>query len=801
MKATSMRVIIGYSLVEANIKYKHCIKSEPCNICAASVKARESKNDSTNAINISCSNFNRDLSCNKILSIEEHAFEPLPFLQLINLGGNLITQIQNGTFQAWHGMQFLQKLVLSHNPLSVIDDTSFFDLPSLKYLDLGATQVTLQTFHTLLLTTVHLETLKLPSDMACCLCQKKDTIETLCKTIKLRCENLCTTNAPQCAHTDSLAKMQAEIMKVLQSRKLNTTVVLNLKPKEPVLGGYETVTLAVVLNLTSTDADLSKPNDHIPRRNSHFPQHLSRQEGKSNKELMLMLHSIQNKGWTSESDMKKLHFLAKVLVAELEKKLHKAKNVTTVKNIISLSPTLAMQRREVHRTLAVEQERTTAATDRVQKQHDLGLHHTPLSLWEVAEKLNPTNTVFRHDKISMPSSKHSLLYSPAEASHLSRSFKIPDYSDALEQAKKNHEMEGIEDGKDGPPPSHSSIWTYKKHGQQESPCLSKSNQLFYRTDYEVNPEEEPTPIKPKPEQRLNTAGHFFYNLLVNSSRRIARSMLENTSKDKASSPGGHLLGIRQTDETHGKHQKEEGFDFLNKPSSSDSPDTAPVQGDLFETKFKYHLRLLVPEKALRTFIAHVARALRIDCSLPAVQLACTKMVSKMGLLLKVLSERQDHQGASALAGRCFLEGNVPNGTAQPRAAGRKLAGKKKPEYAYGNRLLVAVSVAVIIMLFLTVICLIEVCSQKSAAASQPQTTSKSRLRWFFQKFLPGRWSKNTHDLTKQGSHVSDLSKNKPLWLRDMYQPLDSQHKKNMAQKLYDEESSDEEEIFNRAELK
>ncbi|XP_064380548.1 leucine-rich repeat-containing protein 37A2 isoform X2 [Dromaius novaehollandiae] len=740
-----------------------------------------------------------DLSCNKILSIEEHAFEPLPFLQLINLGGNLITQIRNGTFQAWHGMQFLQKLILSHNPLSVIDDTSFFGLPSVKYLDLGATQVTLQTFHTLLLTTVHLETLKLPSDLACCLCQKKDTIETLCKTIKLRCENLCTTDAPQCAHTDSLAKMQAEIMKVLQSRKLNTTMVLNLKPKEPSLGGHETITLAV--NLTSTDADLSKPNDHNSRRNSHFPQHLSGQEGKSNKELMLMLHSIQHMGWTSESDMKKLYFLAKVLVAELEKKLHKAKNVTTVKNIISLPPMLAMHRREVHGTPAVERERTTAATGWVQKQHDLGLHHAPLSLWEAAERLNPTDTVFRHHKMSMPSSKHSLLYSPAEASHLSRSFKIQNYPGTMEQAEETHEMEDVEDGKKAPPPSHSYVWTYKKHGQQESPCLSKSNRLFYRTDQEENPEEEPTPIKSKPEQRLNTAGHFFYNLLVNSSHRVARSVPEDTSKDEASSPGGHSLGIHQTDQTDWKQQKEEGSDFLNEPSSSESPATAPVQGDLFETKLKYHLRLLVPDRALRTFIAHMARALRTDCSLPAVQPACAKMVSKTGLLMKVLSERQDRRGASALAGRCFLGGSVPNGTAQPRAAGRKLAEKKKPEYAYSSSLLVAVSVAAVVVLLLTGICVIEVCSQKPKAASQAQTTSKSRPRWFFQKFLPDRWSKNTPDLPKEGSRASELSKNKPLWLRDMYQPLDSQHKKSMAQKLYDEESSEEEEIFNKAELK
>uniref|UniRef100_A0A8B9RTD1 Uncharacterized protein n=1 Tax=Accipiter nisus TaxID=211598 RepID=A0A8B9RTD1_9AVES len=51
-----------------------------------------------------------------------------------------------------------------------------------------------------------------------------------------------------------------------------------------------------------------------------------------------------------------------------------------------------------------------------------------------------------------------------------------------------------------------------------------------------------------------------------------------------------------------------------------------------------------------------------------------------------------------------------------------------------------------------------------------------------------------------GSHVLDLGKTKPQWLRDLYRPLDSQHKKSMAE-LYDEETSDEEEIFNKFKLK
>lgn len=52
----------------------------------------------------------------------------------------------------------------------------------------------------------------------------------------------------------------------------------------------------------------------------------------------------------------------------------------------------------------------------------------------------------------------------------------------------------------------------------------------------------------------------------------------------------------------------------------------------------------------------------------------------------------------------------------------------------------------------------------------------------------------------QGLHVLDLGKTKPQWLRDLYRPLDSQHKKSIAE-LYDKETSDEEEIFNKFKLK
>ncbi|XP_064329185.1 leucine-rich repeat-containing protein 37B isoform X2 [Phalacrocorax carbo] len=713
-----------------------------------------------------------------------------------NLGGNRITQIQNGTFQAWHGMQFLQKLILSHNPLSVIADTSFFELPSVKYLDLGATQVTQQTLLMLLLTTVCLETLKLPSDMACCLCQEKLTTETPCRTIKFHCENLCTTSAPQCARTDAPAGMQGEIMEAVQSRKRNTSAVLNLKPKSPSLGDHDTVTLGVVLSLTGTDGDLSNPNDPISRTNSYSPQPLSRQEGKTSKELLLLLHSIQHMGWTSETDIRKLYFLAKALVAELKNKLHKAKNIMTVKNTISSLPTPAMQD-EVHEIPAAEEE-TTAAW--VQKQRDLGLNEAALNPWEAAGGLNPTDniSIFGHHKISAPLSKHSLSRSPAEAPRLSASLKIQNYSNAVEQTKKTHRMEDVEDVEDAeeaPSPRQDYVWTHTKHKQGDS--LYKSNQLFYKMFGNVNPEEKPTPTESEAEWGLNKNQHFFYNLMVNDSPSAARSVLEDTAEEEGSSLGERLPAIPQTAETHWKQQKE-GSSFLSKPGSSDSPDGSSLQGDLFETEAHRPLRSLIPDEAPQVFIAHMARALRMDCGLPELQLACAKMVWKTGLLVKLLSERQDDPGASALAGQCLPEGNVSSGMASAREAGRKTAGKWKAEYISSDRLLLAVSASVIIAINLMVICLIEVCSQKPAAASQPQSTSKSCPRRFFQKLLPQRWIKSKYDVRGQSSRVSDPSKTTPQWLRDLYQPLDSQHKKSMAQ-LYDEETSDEE-IFNKSKL-
>ncbi|XP_059526456.1 leucine-rich repeat-containing protein 37A isoform X2 [Myotis daubentonii] len=167
-----------------------------------------------------------DLSCNKIQFIERNTFASLPYLRYINLGCNLITKVSFGTFRAWHGMKFLHKLILDRNPLTAVHDPYLFKLPALKYLDMGRTQVSLTTVVSILMMTPQLEKLILPSHLTCCLCQFRNNIETVAKTVKLHCDTECLKNIP----CDEGLLIEGPFMKVLPGRK-DTSTELTIEPE------------------------------------------------------------------------------------------------------------------------------------------------------------------------------------------------------------------------------------------------------------------------------------------------------------------------------------------------------------------------------------------------------------------------------------------------------------------------------------------------------------------------------------------------------------------------------------------
>ncbi|XP_031989995.1 uncharacterized protein LOC116455820 [Corvus moneduloides] len=288
------------------------------------------------------------------------------------------------------------------------------------------------------------------------------------------------------------------------------------------------------------------------------------------------------------------------LRAKLEKKVDKAESIKTVKSIVPQQPQPAR--------LKDVEEKTPSSWHH--KQQDSRLNWQALNPWDGAGGLNLSD----------------------------------------DASIAGHHRDEQQD----PAPRQNFIMTHNQ--QQDSQYWVGHNQLFYQVMGPMKAVGEP-----KVDQRLNRNLDFLSDPLVQS-RPAASSRGEATAEEGQSSLGGHLLIIPDTTETHWK-QPEEGSRFLNKPGSPQGPDLALVPGERLETTVDRFLRLLVPDKGLRTFMAHVERALRTDCSLPQLQLACAKMVSKTGLLLKVLSERQENQGASERMGQCRLQANISRRTA------------------------------------------------------------------------------------------------------------------------------------------
>lgn len=90
------------------------------------------------------------LARNGIATIHRDAFSSLGKVVTVNLEGNLLTKLDPRTFTYCY---LLDKLTLSHNPLTLEEEEPFLDANQLKYLDISFTNITdlpLNTFKLLL---------------------------------------------------------------------------------------------------------------------------------------------------------------------------------------------------------------------------------------------------------------------------------------------------------------------------------------------------------------------------------------------------------------------------------------------------------------------------------------------------------------------------------------------------------------------------------------------------------------------------------------------------------------------------
>ncbi|XP_077828288.1 leucine-rich repeat-containing protein 37A3 [Macaca mulatta] len=706
-----------------------------------------------------------DLSCNKIQSIERHTFEPLPFLQYINLGCNLLTELSFGTFQAWHGMQFLHKLILNRNPLTTVEDPYLFKLPALKYLDMGTTQVPLATLKNILTMTVELEKLILPSHMACCLCQFKNSIEVVCKTVKLHCNSACLTNTIHCPEEASVGNPEGAFMKVLQARKKHTSTELTIEPEAP--------SDSSDINLSGFGSEQLDTNDEseVISALSYILPYFS--AGNLDAESMLL--PFMKRLFSNENSLAKIQSVGN--------------NLQRVNRVLT-GPRSIQKRhfKEVGKQSTRREEGAQALVESAAQEKRLGSPvsreleqpHTEQGREKLAGNaiyMKPSFTQERKAAVS------SVLkpFSMGEPSASTPAKALPEVRDRskdlthavfiLENAKAR-----VKNTKAAKPIVHSRK-NYRFHKTRSrvahSTPKAKKSQKLRKKSYldrlmlanrppfsaakslinspsqgaflplvDLSPKENPFPKLFDPSERVientnvkNTTARnaFKENIFMENTTMPEGTISENTTYNpppEADSAGTAFnLGpaVKRTNQTQWEYNNM-GTDLSSEPKSFNYP-LLSSPGDQFEIQLTEQLRSLIPSEDVRRFISHVIRTLKMDCSDTRVQLTCAKLISRTGLLMKLLSEQQEVKASKAeWDTEQWKTENYINESmeAQSEQKEQKLSELMKdvPGYGYNSKLILAISVTVILTILIIIFCLIEIHSHKRASEEDKEDSSR-----------------------------------------------------------------------------
>ncbi|KAK7808460.1 hypothetical protein U0070_019717 [Myodes glareolus] len=227
------------------------------------------------------------------------------------------------------------------------------------------------------------------------------------------------------------------------------------------------------------------------------------------------------------------------------------------------------------------------------------------------------------------------------------------------------------------------------------------------------------------------------------------------------------------------HVKEFAYSLLMSP------------GERFESQLNQQLRPLIPNHDVRRLIAHVIRTLKMDCSDPSVQLSCAKLISRTGLLMKLLSEQQEFKLSRAdwdtdqWKTETYINEN-PETQGEQKSLEPSQHTKEVPGYGYNNKVILAISVTVVVTVLIIIFCLIEImsplCSRHSvkSGSSMAETSELDALE------------------KKQGSPELECRAEGffwpkwPHWLTDLFKR--DTRKKSMTRGLHVRESSAGEDV-------
>ncbi|KAM4843594.1 leucine-rich repeat-containing protein 37B-like isoform 1-T1 [Thomomys bottae] len=137
------------------------------------------------------------------------------------------------------------------------------------------------------------------------------------------------------------------------------------------------------------------------------------------------------------------------------------------------------------------------------------------------------------------------------------------------------------------------------------------------------------------------------------------------------------------------------------------------------------LKPLIPNNDVRKLLSHLIRTLRMDCPRAEVQIPCSKLISRTGLLMKLLSEQQEVKvSRSDWDMDQWKMDNYINENTEVQSEQQESTEltQEVPGYGYNNKLILAISVTVVVLILIIIFCLIEIYSHRTSAEGSEESS-------------------------------------------------------------------------------
>ncbi|XP_021113598.1 leucine-rich repeat-containing protein 37A2-like [Heterocephalus glaber] len=259
-----------------------------------------------------------------------------------------------------------------------------------------------------------------------------------------------------------------------------------------------------------------------------------------------------------------------------------------------------------------------------------------------------------------------------------------------------------------------------------------------------------------------------------------------TTNSPISATDSALTLISTDDHTNERHSEYTSTSTEPPPPETSVP-LLSYPGDEFETQLNQQLHILIPNKEVRGLISYIITSLKKDCSETRMHLACAKLISRTGRLMKLLSKQQEEKVAQAQWDTEQWKSETYINKSSGVSSNQKAQGEPRdhtqevPGHSYNKKLILAISVTVTPVLLIIILCLIEICSHRTASGKDEEGSSSSDCG------PRGRYS------VEKDSQEGFSSFSQPLWRWYLRRPLSLSQQHSMAKKLHHKDSSSKDE--------